>query len=338
METILGKLLIIDGSYMLARQLHVQSLYELKSPSGEGSGGIFGMMRTLNAELKKCGDYYPVVTWDEGLAPRRTNADPYYKHADERAEKAKMTLIEDNPNDAYLIQYRKQRSAIIELLSYFGVPSLKFKGYEGDDIMYILSKISKESMVLTDDRDMLQLLSSNCMVRRPMADELWSINKFLDSRGFSDIYDFIMFKAIIGDGSDNIPGSCKGVGQTTVNEFICLLNMFKKDRGIFDFSNYPFDIDTMKNLCEDNNIKYRKAYLNFDADRFMTNLELVDLEKVELEESIVRSITSTVSSCKSGTDYFKAISMLGRYGIREVSADELMSAINMRSSNIEVTA
>lgn len=333
---LLKKILIVDGSYLLSRQLHVKSLYELKAPDGSGTGGIFGFIRALSHELRVCGDYYPIITWDEGLSPRRVAADPYYKHADERAEKDKMTLIEDDPDDAYLIQYRSQRSSIIELLSYFGVPSIKYKGYEGDDLMYILTKISEDSLVLTDDRDMLQLLGERCKVRRPMANELWDIDYFLKSRGFSDIYDFILYKAIIGDGSDNIPSSCKGVGEASVNEFIKLVYKFYKSDGVFDFRGYPDSVDTMKKFCLENDIKYKKAYLNLNIPRFITNLELVDLNKVDIEDSIVRSIISSVSNSRSGVDYFKAMSILTRFGIKEISADDFMSSISVRYRNLLV--
>lgn len=336
MDKVLNKVLVIDGSYMLARQLHVPSLFELKSHTGEGSGGIFGFIKSLMYELRKCGDYYPIVMWDGSLAPRRVAADPYYKHADERAKNKDKVLVEDNPDDAYLIQYRRQRALLMELLTYFGIPSIKYDGYEGDDLIYISTRIAEDSLVLTDDRDMLQLLSYSCQVRRPMADELWTYDEFLDSRGFNNIYDFILCKAISGDGSDNIPSAAKGIGAASINEFIKLVYKFMDTNGKYDFSSYPATVESMKEFCADNNIKYKKAYLNFDSDRFLTNLELVDLNKVDIEERIVRSMVTTFTNIRSEVDYFKAMNILHRLDIKEISADELMQNVSMRYHNLLV--
>ena len=74
----LSKVLIIDGSYMIQRALNVPELWNLKSSKGLRTGGIFGFLRSLNYEFKGV-DYYPVVTWDSGLAKRRTEVYERYK-------------------------------------------------------------------------------------------------------------------------------------------------------------------------------------------------------------------------------------------------------------------
>lgn len=334
MEKIFDKLLIIDGSYMLHRSLHIPEVFELKASNGERTGGIFGFLRTLISELRICGDYFPVVCFDEGLAPRRTKADPHYKKADERDAKENNVVTPEEADIDYITQYRKQRNKLIEILMYFGVPCLKFIPWEGDDLMYILSKISEDSLVLTDDRDMLQLLSESCRVRRPMADEMWTLDSFLKSKDMNDIYDFVLWKAIRGDGSDNIPGCCKGVGEASVNDFIKLLYTFRDSLDNWDFSAYPSTVEEMKNWCESFDIKYKKAYLNFNEDRFFTNLELVDLNKVEMDESVFSSIISTVSNCKTYMNYFSAAKLLGSLEIRDISIDFLMESVSLRYNHL----
>ena len=199
LKQMFNKIFIIDGSFLIHRSLHVQEIFNLKNSKGMRTGGIFGFLRSISAELKHCSDYYPVVTWDSGLSLRRVSADPFYKKANERGIDNKVLTPEELDND-YITQYRRQRNFVIKLLSYFGIPSLKFKNWEGDDLMFILTKLSKDSLVLTDDRDLLQLLSSTCKVRRPMADELWTLDEFLESMKLEDIYDFILWKVIRGDG------------------------------------------------------------------------------------------------------------------------------------------
>lgn len=335
MEKKFKELCIIDGSYMLHRSLHVQSVFDLKNSKGVRTGGIFGFLRTLNSELKKNPQGYPVVCFDSGLAERRVNADPHYKKADERNTDLVVLTPEEAEID-YVTQYHKQRNALMDILAYFGVPCLKFVNWEGDDLMYILSKTSDNCRVFTDDRDMLQLLSPTCEVRRPMADELWTLDKFVESRGYDNIEDFVIFKAVIGDGSDNIPGSCKGIGEGSVGEFIRFIKLFMHDMNNWDFTGYPSDEASMKEFCKTNNIKYKKAYLNFNKDRFLINLELVDLNRVEVPNDIFNSIVATVSNCRNQVNYFDAIKILADLEIKEFDVNDFMLRVSTREKSMMI--
>lgn len=331
MEELYNKVLCVDGSYMLHRNLHVPNLFNLENSRHEKTGGIFGFLRTLSIEIKKNGNYFPIVTFDQGQSLRRLSVDPDYKNHAQRTLTESVVLTPEEAHDDYITQYRRQRNKLMEILPLFGIPCLKFMNWEGDDLLYILSKMSKDPIVLTDDRDMLQLLSDKCRVRRPMADEMWTLESFLSDRGLNDIYDFVIYKAVEGDSSDSIPGSCKGIGSKSANEFIKLIHCFDSD-----FCGYPDNEDSMKELCESNNIKYKKAYLNFDIDRFIKNMELVDLGRVEVPDDIYESIKATISNCRSQSNYFKAIAMLNELEIKEFSVDELMQNVSFRYSNLFV--
>lgn len=335
MECKFGKIFCVDGSYMIHRALHVQSVFDLRNSKGVRTGGIYGFLRTFNSELKKNPDCYPVVCFDSGLSERRVNTDPHYKKADERNTDLVVLTPEEADSD-YVTQYHEQRNKLIDILAYFGVPSLKFVGWEGDDLMYILSKTSEKCMVLTDDRDMLQLLSPTCSVRRPMANENWTLDSFVESRGYDNIEDFVIFKAVIGDGSDNIPGSCKGIGEGSVGEFIKFIKLFMHDMNNWDFTGYPIDEGSMREFCKINNIKYKKAYLNFDKVRFLMNLELVDLNRVEVPDEIFNSILATITDCRNRVNYFDAIKLLADLEIKEFDINEFMMRVSTRDKNIMI--
>ena len=203
MEPRLNKVLIIDGSYMIHRALKVQELWDLKAKStGLRTGGIFGFLRSLNYEFKGY-DYYPVVTWDSGLAQRRVEVyDKYKKHhlrtadrllhqcsneadlsikleetfQDESTLNEVIRSVRDTlsagrietmnklDEDDYRAQYRRQRDILITILHALGVPSIKINGWEGDDLMVLLTRLSKESIVMTDDKDLIQLISPDVQI------------------------------------------------------------------------------------------------------------------------------------------------------------------------------
>ena len=201
----LNKLLIIDGSFVLHRALHLNDVFDLKNSKGYRTGGIYQFLRMINKEVRTGGQYFPVVVFDMGLSSRRVNLDPDYKNARERARQDQMVLTPEESERDYVKQYRKQRNLLSVILPYFGIPVIKFPGWEGDDLMYILSKVCAECVILTDDRDMLQLLSKTVTVVRPKAEERVTLDSFLSENGYETIRDFVVYKALLGDNSDNIP-------------------------------------------------------------------------------------------------------------------------------------
>ena len=221
MDKVFNKLLLIDGSFMIHRALHIPEFFDMISPLGVRNGGIYGFLKILGSELKISGNYFPIVVFDDGLNPRRTEIYPDYKKR--KSKKNESVMTKEESDDEYIEQYHVQRNQVAIILSYLGIPVIRFKDNEGDDLLAILSRLAKESIVLTDDKDMLQLLSENCKVRRPMANELWDYDAFVKDKEFSDIYDFIIYKAVMGDSSDNIPKSCNGVGDKSINYFIKLI-------------------------------------------------------------------------------------------------------------------
>ena len=337
LNKVFNKILIIDGSYILHRALHVPSLFELKAPSGEKSGGIYQVLKSINYELKRSDDYFPVICWDAGLSKRRVNADINYKRAIDRINND-VVLTKETINDDYVTQYRKQRSVLIDTLSFAGIPSLRFNGWEGDDLIYILSKLSNQSLVLTDDKDMLQLINENCKVFRPMKDIRYDVDKLLEEYNINNVFEFVLNKAIVGDESDNIPGCCVGVSDGTSNNIVKIFNACKEEGISFsEIIHNPYDL---KIFCKNHNIKFFKSYVNFDLQRFKTNLELIDLNRVQkdITEDIVTSIISIVSNCQNTINYFAFIQRLNEYAIHDVSADELTMNVKSRLKNIEVVS
>lgn len=282
MNYLFNRLLIFDGSYMLHRALSEPHNWEMSNSKNKKTGGIFGSLRILNKELKSY-NYYPVVVFDGGLSNRRLGLyENYKKHAD------KVLLLEDNHvmTDEELIEaefkreYNTQRNDLKVILPLFGIPVLSIDNWEGDDLIYILSKLSKNSIVVSDDKDLIQLIyedeSRKCRIRRPLRDEFLDCNS-LKEKGIN-VIEFISCKSIIGDPSDNIPSACYQVGEKTA------LGLYKLYINCI-INNLPFPEDekNLTEICKKFNINKRKAYLNFNENQFLINLLLTDLTQVDKE-------------------------------------------------------
>lgn len=291
-----NRVLIIDGSYMLHRTLSQPNNWDLINSKGKRTGGIFGVLRSLNKELKKY-NFYPIVVFDGGLSERRLSLYPNYKrHQDKLLKESTQDYTEQDLIDMeFRREYNTQRNDLCELLPWFGIPVIQEPGWEGDDLIYILSKMCKNSIVVSDDKDLIQLIHQPneqdnrlCRIWRPLREEFLDYSS-LQEKGL-DIQEYISCKSIVGDGSDNIPSACYQVGEKTA---LGLYNLYK----CVNTNNleFPKDEKELSKLCEQYNLPKRKAYLNFNENQFLINLNLTDLSLVD--DDINEDIISDIKMC-----------------------------------------
>jgi len=128
--------------------------------------------------------------------------------------KATRKVSEDDPKYAELQRFFKQKDQIVELLSTrFPVSVLRHSTSECDDTIYNLISRSSTAVpwtVVSNDTDFIQLIQeySHIKVWNPIKKE------YLKA---PDDYDYVTWKSLRGDGSDNIPG-IQGVGDKTASD------------------------------------------------------------------------------------------------------------------------
>lgn len=288
MIQVFNRVLIFDGSYALHRAMSVPNNYEMATSYGKLTGGIFGVLRTIQKELKTY-NYFPIVVFDGGLSKRRLSIYPNYKKAEEKAllrEDANHIKTEEELLDEeFRREYNTQRNDLIQLLPLLGIPTIRLDDWEGDDIIYIISKICKDSIIVSDDKDLIQLIKEpdvnenrRCRIRRPLKDEFLDLHKLNETR--QNIAEYIGCKSIVGDPSDNIPSACYQVGDKTAPGLYHLYEHITNKN-----LEFPKSEDELGKLCKELNISKRKAYLNFNEEQFLNNLLLTDLSLVDNELS-----------------------------------------------------
>jgi DNA polymerase-1 len=188
--------------------------------TGEPTAGTYGFVSVLLNILERDKPDYLAVSFDVG----RTFRDDLY--ADYKGTREKM------PDELSV-----QIDRIMELVRVFEIPLLTANGYEADDVLgTVAQQVAAQGVdvtIVTGDRDLLQL-----------ADEHITIN--LSGQKLSEAKDYgpaevqarfgltprqyIDFKALVGDKSDNIPGVA-GVGEKTATE---LLQKYGSLAGIYE--------------------------------------------------------------------------------------------------------
>ncbi len=281
------KILAIDGNSILNRAYYGVKL--LSNKKGIFTNAITGFM---NIYLKEIGVVKPdctVVAFDMKA--------PTFRHKSVKTYKANRKGMPE--------ELAMQLPLVKKLLTGLGIKILECEGFEADDILgtvsEIFSKSGNECVVLTGDRDSLQLINEKVHVRLVTNKETIEFDEklFVEKYGFEPIH-LIDLKALMGDSSDNISG-VSGIGEKTATT---LIQKFKTVEALYNsideaeltnsvknkLISGKEDADTskwlatiVKNVPVDNDIS---AYTNGKINEKEVSLLLSELEMFKLLERI----------------------------------------------------
>jgi DNA polymerase-1 len=217
----LKRFVIIDGKSVFYRGYY--AMPELKTKDGVPTGGVYGFAVMALEVLRKLKPDYVCVAWDKPKTNIRKRLEiyPAYKAGRKPA-----------PADFYL-----QIPILHKLLDAFGWPLYELDDYEADDIMGTLSCQATdkkvETYLVTSDLDVLQLISTHTkayILKTGLSNiEEYNAEAFEAKHGIK-VEQFLDYKSLVGDSSDNIPG-VPGIGKKTavelLNEYSTLDDIYK---------------------------------------------------------------------------------------------------------------
>jgi DNA polymerase-1 len=198
------KVLIIDGYNMIHR-----ARFEWGSRLATGENQIiYNFFRLLKSSVEMFSPdvvYFPL----DGKPVKRL----------ELYEDYKANRIEKDPTKeeiAYWESFHNQKRKIINLLrENHPVRVMYHPEQEGDDLVYFAIKqyhYSDDVVILSSDTDFIQILNEfpdNVSLYNPIA------KKYRENTE----YDYVSWKAMVGDKADNIPG-VKGIGKKTAEKIL----------------------------------------------------------------------------------------------------------------------
>lgn len=203
------RLVLIDGKSVFYRGYY--AMPGLSTKDGTPTGGVYGFTMLSMEVIKKLKPDYVAVAWDKPKTNIRSRLAiyPEYKAGRKPA-----------PADFYA-----QIPILHDLLQTLGWPLYELDDYEADDIMAGLAKKANkqdiEVVLVTGDYDSLQLLNKDTHVYLPQKG--FSIDLFKEE-GFEAKYgikveQFLDYKSLVGDSSDNIPG-VPGIGEVAARNLL----------------------------------------------------------------------------------------------------------------------
>src|SRR6056297_88561 len=198
------KVLIIYANALIHKSYHALP-NKLTNKKGETMNAVFGFFSIFLKIIRDLQPQYIITAFD---SPGKTFRHDLYKKYKETRQKTPDELIAQIPK-------------VENILQKMGIAVLKKTGMEADDIIATLVKKitpEKEVVVLTGDRDLLQLVGSKTKVVLSKTGvsnvEIYNEKKVRQKYHNLNPSQLIDLKALEGDKADNIPG-VKGVGIKT---------------------------------------------------------------------------------------------------------------------------
>lgn len=204
------KIVLIDGNSIINRAFY--GVPDLTNSEGIHTNAIYGFLSILFKILEEEKAEYLTVAFDMKA--------PTFRHAIYKEYKGTRKGVPP--------ELSQQLPILKEVLEAMGIYILSKEGIEADDILGTIARKMEaqdyEVVVVSGDRDLLQLATEHIKIRMPRT-----------TKGKTEVEDFyatdvrskyqleplqiIELKALMGDSSDNIPGVPK-VGEKTATELI----------------------------------------------------------------------------------------------------------------------
>ena len=204
------KLMILDGNSVINRAFY--GIKPLTNREGLYTNAIFGFLNILERMEKEEQPEAVCVAFDlHG---------PTFRHLQYDGYKATRHGMPE--------ELAQQMPVMKDVLRAMNIPIYECQGWEADDVIGTVGRICSnngwECVVVTGDRDSLQLIDENVHVKlvisRPgqTTATLYTEEVFRNEYGFEP-KKMVDLKALMGDSSDNIPGVA-GVGPKTATELL----------------------------------------------------------------------------------------------------------------------
>ena len=311
------KIVLVDGNNLLFRSYYATAYTGniMRNKEGFPTNGVYGFVNMINKIISEEKPEYMMVAFDIGKTFRH---EKYERYKDGRRE---------TPDDL-----KVQFPVAKKILTAMGIKYLECAGYEADDIIGTISMWCEkdpeyEALIVSSDKDLLQLISDETVVKLlKTKDYIWMDKKtFNDTYGFDPIH-MIDLKALMGDSSDNIPG-VKGIGEKgaikLVSEYKTIDNIYENIDKIKGATQIKL-IDGKEDAYYSKDLVtiYREVPLDITFDDLLYKGENAD-ELIDIYNdlgfySLLRKInTSDIKKEKSREEEFKIISDINDIKISE---------------------
>lgn len=276
--------MLIDGHSMAFRAFYALPTEKFTTTTGQATNAIYGFLSMLATLLHDEQPTHVAVAFDVGRTTFRTEMFPDYK-----------AQRDETPPE-----FISQIPILKNLLATLGITTIEKPNYEADDIIATLATTAQplgfETLIVTGDRDALQLVNNTTTVLYPMKGV--SVMHRFTPQAVQDKYgltpeQYPDFAALRGDPSDNLPSVPK-VGEKTATKWIVQYG---------NLTNLLNNADTIKGVVG-TNLRERidQVKLNRQLTEMVKNLDLPHTPpELKLQPINTETLTEDFNNLEFGT-------------------------------------
>lgn len=200
---------VLDSYGLIYRSYYAFISRPLVNEKGQNVSAIYGFFSNFLSLLQKNEVNYVVATFDSRTPTFRHKMYPEYKATRQKT-----------PEDLHA-----QVPIIEEILTAFGVTTIRQDGFEADDLIATIAhqckKQNRECRILSGDKDLMQLVDDTTFMMKSDKTGGWET---IDSEGVMAEWGvppelMLDMLSLVGDKADNVPG-LTGVGEKTAKKLL----------------------------------------------------------------------------------------------------------------------
>lgn len=310
------RVLVIDGNNLYIRNYVMNPAVSTK---GEPIGGIFGTIKSIQ---KLCREIKPnriVIAWDgKGGSSKRRAVNKNYKEGRKpfRLNRNIRNLDENQELENKIWQMTR----VVEYINNFPIIQILLDAVEADDIISAIvqhqSLRDYNKVIVSNDRDYIQLCSNDTILYRPVKEEILNTNRIIEEFGIHP-NNFCLARAISGDDSDNLKG-VGGAGLATIAKRIPALKEEKS-----------YTLDEVFDYCKsvDSKIKLYSSIINND-ELIKENYKIMQLAVPNISAQDAQKINYALQNSECTFNKTELVTMMLKDGFGETNFEELYAHMN----------
>lgn len=241
--------LLVDGTNTFIRCWAANPSMDV---NGNHTGGIVGFLKSVGYAIKLLSPTRCIVIFDGvGGSFKRRQLYPEYKERRKGKIRLNRTYEEMGTPTTEEEQMRKQYARTVDYLQIFPVNMLSIDHVEADDVIAFLAteyfKDSNKVFIMSSDKDFLQLCTGNISVYSPTKKRIYGPAEVLADYQIHP-NNFVLYRAIDGDVSDNVNG-IDGAGPKTIVKHFPWLNE-PNQHTIDEIINHAVNLRNKYKVCE----------------------------------------------------------------------------------------
>ena len=212
-----SRVLIIDG---LNTFIRCWSSIPTMNDDGDHVAGVTGVLRSIGYAIRQTQPTRCIIVFDGkgGSQERKKKFNGYKANRDKNKLRINRQYADFMTEEDERESMKRQFVWLNEILNYLPVTTMIYDGVEADDVMaYIATQLLKEdeqAVVMSTDKDFLQLVDDKTIVWSPTKKKIYNRKAIKEEFGIES-KNLLLYRVLDGDTSDNIPG-VYGCGIKTV--------------------------------------------------------------------------------------------------------------------------